>query len=226
VNGVLVSSGRPAISEEVYLSWHRELVSDAVLTRHYASVVPVLRANSKKAISPDWQARVERIAHMVDLFYMVPRAMRPGRIVETGVAFGHSSALLLAALEHNGAGSLVSIDLPAHAEMAGDKSGDHIGVMVPQEYHHRWDLRRDDARSALQEALAEGPIEIFSHDSDHSYRHMMFEYGLSSSYLPPRGVIISDDTRMNTAFHDFMHAVGASVHPHGKNDSVACAVLA
>src|SRR4051812_35288969 len=44
--------------------------------------------------------------------YFAARALKPGLIIETGVAAGKSSALFLLGLEHNGHGKLVSIDLP------------------------------------------------------------------------------------------------------------------
>src|SRR5262249_16918185 len=48
------------------------------------------------------------------LFFLV-RALRPATVVETGTANGTSTTYLLAALARNGAGRLVSIDLPFEA---------------------------------------------------------------------------------------------------------------
>jgi hypothetical protein len=44
--------------------------------------------------------------------YAVVRILKPRAMVETGVANGKSSALILRALERNGSGRLYSVDLP------------------------------------------------------------------------------------------------------------------
>lgn len=193
----------------------------------YEAAKPILHTDAvAKAKTPgDWSLRVDGIMHLADMFYILPRAMRPERVIETGVAFGTTSALLLAALHHNETGHLVSVDLPAHAAMNGHASGSAVGALVPPSYRNRWDLRQVDALEGLQPAFAEGTPDIFIHDSDHSYRHMMFEYALAASYMPKGSVLISDDTRMNPAFYDFTGAAGARIFPHALNDSVALAVL-
>src|SRR5215468_1827986 len=59
--------------------------------------------------SVDWFA-FERI-----LLYALVRHLRPAACLETGVYYGGNSAFMLAALDRNGAGRLVSIDLPDSA---------------------------------------------------------------------------------------------------------------
>src|SRR5262249_37748499 len=59
--------------------------------------------------SVDWFP-VERI-----VLYALVRHLRPAACLETGVYYGGNSAFILAALHCNGAGRLVSIDLPDSA---------------------------------------------------------------------------------------------------------------
>jgi len=44
--------------------------------------------------------------------YVIIRAVKPEIVIETGVASGKSSSLILLALEHNAKGKLFSVDLP------------------------------------------------------------------------------------------------------------------
>jgi hypothetical protein len=48
-----------------------------------------------------------------------------------------------------------------------------------------------------------GSIDIFIHDSEHSYENMMFEYMTAWDHLKEGGILLSDDTNLNKAFSDF-----------------------
>ena len=96
------------------------------------------------------------------LLYGATRAMDCAQIVETGVADGYSSFYILHALQRNGCGRLVSCDISANAG----------GILTPEE-REAWTLKVLDPGSpkrALLSALDQvGPIDVFVHDSDHSY---------------------------------------------------------
>lgn len=227
INDILTAAGMPRIDNDTYAQWLNQICFDAELSRAYETAKSILIGDEagRRKYAGGWAEFVRSTMHMTDMFYILVRAVKPEHVIETGVAFGGSSALMLAALVHNNYGRLVSIDLPAYAAMTGHKSGSAIGILVPDDFRCRWDLRQANALEALQPAFAEATPSIFVHDSDHSYRHMMFEYTLAASYMPKGSILISDDTRMNNAFYDFTGAVGAKIVPHGLNDSVACAVL-
>lgn len=147
-------------------------------------------------------------------------------MVETGVEEGHSSTILLAASK-NWNGRLFSIDLPhTRGEVNADGAfdGAHVsrredtGRFIPRRYRSRWELTLADARQALGPLLERvGSIDLFYHDSEHSFDHMTFEYRLAWQYLRRGGVLASDDIRWNSAwgsegpFEAFAREVGRPI---------------
>jgi hypothetical protein len=65
--------------------------------------------------------------------YVICRLMSPDVVVETGVAYGVTSAFTLQALAVNRKGTLISIDLPP----LGKDADQHVGVLIPQELKGR-----------------------------------------------------------------------------------------
>lgn len=151
--------------------------------------------------------------------YLVTRITKPDLILETGVNTGMSSAFFLKALEENGHGKLHSIDLPGfdddpvvdksspYGEVKYDKheGTDDIGQRIPDELRHRWELhlgRSDGIMEPLLEDL--GNIDVFMHDSDHSYENMLYEFETAYPSLTPSGIILSDDVDWNDSFSEFV----------------------
>jgi len=136
--------------------------------------------------------------------YMIVRALKPGVVVETGVASGLSSAHILLALAVNGRGTLHSIDLPnvqAGSVVPADRA---TGWIVPHALRGHWNLQLGDSRKLLPVLLEElGEVDMFLHDSDHSYDHMRFEFELALLRLREGGLLLSDDTHLHTAWDDF-----------------------
>jgi methyltransferase family protein len=136
--------------------------------------------------------------------YIVVRAVKPDVIVETGVASGLSSAHILRALAVNGTGVLHSIDLPNVQEGSVLPDGRTTGWIVPDSLRERWSLHLGDARKLLPEVLGRfDHIDIFLHDSDHSYEHMLFEYEQALPRLEHGGLLMSDDIHLQSAWDDF-----------------------
>ena len=52
-------------------------------------------------------------------------------------------------------------------------------------------------------------IDVFIHDSLHTYDHMLSEYHAAYPRLRPGGLLISDDADWNHAFSQFMREVEA-----------------
>lgn len=128
--------------------------------------------------------------------YVATRAIRPEKVIETGVANGSSSAFILAALEANGCGELVSVEL---------SPDERIGQVIPPSLRHRWSLHRGDSLAVLPKLIAEhGPCCMFVHDSCHRYRHMRREYELAWPHIRPGGVLCSHDTLTTNAFPRFL----------------------
>ncbi|MGH7206385.1 MAG: class I SAM-dependent methyltransferase [Nitrospiraceae bacterium] len=145
--------------------------------------------------------------------YLLVRLMQPKVVVETGVEYGLSSRVMLLAMERNGRGTLHSIDFPNQdivIESSGFRQrnimppGRETGWLVPSDLRGRWHLHLGDAKELLPKLLATlEPIDIFVHDSLHSYDHMLFEFRTAWPHLRGGGVICSDDIDANLAFADF-----------------------
>ncbi|MEE9290173.1 MAG: class I SAM-dependent methyltransferase, partial [Alphaproteobacteria bacterium] len=147
-----------------------------------------------------------RLAHNADLdlarfCYVLCRAIRPRVVIETGVAYGVTSAFILKALEANRHGELHSIDLPPLAR-EGDR---FVGALIPEELRHRWRLHRGTSKRILPRLLRQlGSIDLFVHDSLHTYRNMRFELETVTPFLTERSVVIADDIEGNTAFREWV----------------------
>jgi predicted O-methyltransferase YrrM len=125
------------------------------------------------------------------------RSVRPKRFLETGVADGASTRIILDALEENGDGQLWSVDVhPGAGELA------RASPAV-----HRWQFvvlpRRGRATAFRGTIRPLRPLDVFLHDSDHSYPWQTFEYREAWSALAPGGWLLSDDIDASYAFLDF-----------------------
>jgi len=134
---------------------------------------------------------------IASLCYALVRALQPEVVVETGVCYGVTSAYFLKALDVNGHGHLHSIDLPPLG-----KDGDaYVGTFVPRELRHRWTLHRGTTRRLLPPLVASlGQIDLFLHDSLHTYQNMRSEFLTVWPAMRPGGVLIADDVEGNVAF--------------------------
>jgi predicted O-methyltransferase YrrM len=134
------------------------------------------------------------------------RGMKATKIVETGVAHGGTSRIILEALA--GKGHLWSIDLPP---TAAPHLHQEIGAAVGTWPAGLWTLVFGPTRRRLPPLLASiGPIDIFIHDSQHSEYNMLFEMNRAWAALRPGGALIVDDVDLNWAFHDFSLSVRAA----------------
>ncbi|HEV2035660.1 MAG TPA: class I SAM-dependent methyltransferase [Candidatus Dormibacteraeota bacterium] len=144
-----------------------------------------------------WPATYNADRALARCAYVVCRLVRPTVAVETGVAYGVTSAYILAALEVNSHGTLHSIDLPP---LGGDASW--IGALVPERLRSRWRLHVGLSRAKLPEILALGPVDFFLHDSLHTYSTMRWELTSAWASLRDGGAMIADDIQSNDAFRE------------------------
>jgi hypothetical protein len=131
------------------------------------------------------------------------RHLKPRSVVETGVARGVTSCVILQALALNGKGYLWSIDLPPLREPWFSQSGS----AVPDSLRGDWRYVCGSARRMLPRTLRRlGTVDLFVHDSLHTYDHMTFELGLARAYLSATGLIVSDDINTNRAFAELIQS--------------------
>lgn len=181
-------------------SWTREPLRDEPFREHLAACERRLVAEFGD--TPGGKPTAKGIR----LQYALVRAARPELVVETGVANGVSSAHFLRAMERNGRGRLISIDLPDEAYLP---DGERIGWMVPEGLRDRWEVRTGDARELLPAVLEEaGSVDLFVHDSLHTREHMLFELREAWPAVTPDGHLVCDDADRNAAFEAFCREAG------------------
>jgi predicted O-methyltransferase YrrM len=147
----------------------------------------------KDPFSPRWAAD----SLLARCCYLMCRLLEPAVVVETGVAYGVSSAFILRALEENGRGVLHSVDLPPLRR----RYGEFWGVAVDDGLGSRWNVHRGTSKRVLPGLLAEvGAVDLFVHDSLHTTRNMRREFEAVWPRLRNGSVILADDVERNSAF--------------------------
>jgi predicted O-methyltransferase YrrM len=144
-------------------------------------------------LGPNWR----------DVLYVLVRLQTPETVVETGVFDGLSSAYLLRALDVNGGGTLVSIDIEDPEILPSDVEDPTPGWSVPDDLRAYWDLRIGDARELLPEIADETAIDLFLHDSNHDADHMAFEFDAAAEGMEPGAILLADNVEYNDAFPSF-----------------------
>ena len=154
------------------------------------------------------------------LLYLLVRLTEPAQVVETGVANGMSTVVLLRALARNGGGRLRSVDITrAAGSLLSDeeRAGWELGVVDPM-----------DRRGLAQALAGVDTVDVFVHDSKHSYSWQRLEYETAADLLRDGGLLVSDDVDASYAWITFTQErgltsnvlfdgrkfVGAAVLPH------------
>jgi predicted O-methyltransferase YrrM len=188
-------TGVPARQIRAYLN---EPINTPDFARHLAGAEEQFRKLSIES--------ADLFAKKVLVQYAAIRALGPETIVETGVANGVSSSYLLLALQKQGKGRLHSIGLGDPTYLP---AGKQAGWFVPDGLRDRWQVHLGDAREQLPSLLPKlGTIDVFIHDSLHTYEHMFWEFETAYPFLRPGGLLISDDALWNRAFEDFSQKMG------------------
>jgi Methyltransferase domain len=131
---------------------------------------------------------------------------RPEVVIETGVAHGVTSRVVLEALQWNDRGHLWSIDLPHPLD---HRLHAQTGAAVSDACRPRWSYLEGSSSQRLPPLLAEvGHVEVFIHDSLHTARNTAFEMNQAASAMPPGGVMLVDDIKTHKGF-----AIFARRHP-------------
>lgn len=167
------------------------------------------------------------------VLYALTRELRPAAFVETGVLHGITSNFILSALGINGSGMLVSVDYPSYFETGPSNAdgyddtlppGKQPGWVIPPNNRPRWRLVLGRSVDVLPELFAEIPrVDLFVHDSEHTYATMWNEFSLAWNKLEPGGVLIADNVDTNAAFFDFCRSVQRAplLFPEATNTTTA-----
>lgn len=134
----------------------------------------------------------------LELLGLLIKELRPLVILETGVANGVSTRKILDSLAHFGIpdAQLFSCDVDANVATQD--------LLDNKQFNFRL-IRSKEDFSVLVNGL--NSLDLFYHDSDHSYEHQMFEYSEVWKKLRPGGLLVSDDINWSNAFVDFCKQV-------------------
>lgn len=146
------------------------------------------------------------------VIFALIRRFRPSRFLETGVAQGVTSEVILSAMSLNGGGKLVSVDwappdrggfvdADGNVEKVSVPGGLEPGWLVSESNRDQWRLIQGKTSDVLPTLT--GEFDAFLHDSDHSYANVRFELEWAFSHLSMNGVLLADDISRNRAFRDF-----------------------
>jgi hypothetical protein len=174
-----------------------------------------LRESGLAQVETDVQQRIASITptapfplfHNADyalarLAYLLCRILRPTIVVETGVAYGVTSAFVLKALDCNRHGFLHSVDLPPLRR----GSDAFIGSAIPRDITSRWYLHRGASRRVLPQLLPEfDAVDIFIHDSLHTYQNIREELRRVTPYLASSSAVLVDDIQDNAAYERWVY---------------------
>ena len=114
---------------------------------------------------------------------------KPSVVIETGVANGITTNIIMKALEQTG-GTLHSFDVDPKTKNVYIGSG-----------HWNFHLLTNNFENMLQEIISNiGMINLWIHDSNHGYQWQAFEYDLAADSLQKNGILVSDDIDSSTAW--------------------------
>ncbi len=146
------------------------------------------------------------------MLYALTRWLRPAVVVESGGFIGMSSAFILKALadEKLTKSKLYSIEWSEEREQ---------GALIPDELRPQFIPMRGKVEDFLERGELPSPIDMFLHDSSHSYRHMLWEFRQFWPRLRDGGLLVSHDVQMNAAFPEFVAKTYAHEKKTGRRDT-------
>lgn len=126
---------------------------------------------------------------------------RPEVVIETGVAHGITSRIVLETLRQNDLGHLWSVDLPFPFD---HQLHTETGAAVTDACRRRWSYLEGSSKQRLPRLVAEvGHVEMFIHDSLHTAKNTLFETEQAASAMPVGGVMLVDDIGSHEGFAAF-----------------------
>jgi len=184
----------------------REYVAEITGNREFHDGIEEKRSSHGRRRDSWWEYGIGPT--LGTILYAICRRQKPDIVVETGVASGVSSSHILVALEKNQHGQLYSIDLPSWESRSG--------WTIPDYLRHRWHLTKGKSAETLEPILEKAAeIDIFLHDSDHSYQNMMWEFEMAWAYLKAGGLLLSHNINYNDVFPDFCREHGVKGYTLG-----------
>ncbi|MCL4328821.1 MAG: class I SAM-dependent methyltransferase [Candidatus Thermoplasmatota archaeon] len=178
-----------------FSGWYNpRLTLDDSITQSAGNLVQEVR----KAVGKRdfWQVSESELSAI----YIATALLKPGNVVETGVGPGTTSFAFLSAIGNSG--NLYSFDLGV--KYGQEKAELPVGFVVPERVKKNWHLTIGNSRETLLPKLREiGSVNIFFHDSEHTYDHVTLELDSVLPYLRGNWIIMVDNFDWTDAPHDF-----------------------
>ncbi len=138
-------------------------------------------------------AKFDSAEELAVFLYSFIVEFKPRVVIETGVANGISTNMIMRALEQYN-GVLHSFDINPKCESVYSGSGNWHFHLLLKNYARNLKLITRDLKN----------VDLWIHDSDHSYSWQKLEYSIASKLLTPNsGTLVSDDIDTTTAFGRF-----------------------
>jgi hypothetical protein len=186
------------LHESIGVEWPCQVSDD-----FWAVWTHVLRELEGHGIKPgpesfrDWN---DGDAGFVRAIWCLIRHLNLGVVVETGVAHGVTSRLILEALARNSGGHLWSIDVPPLESTWKSQ----VGIAVADGLRTDWTYIKGTSRLRLPALISKlGQIDLFVHDSLHTERNVRFELEHAWRALRPGSALVVDDIDANWGFRSF-----------------------
>ena len=144
--------------------------------------------------------------------YALTRWRRPAVVVESGGFLGMSSAFILKSLVDEGltTAKLYSMEWSEDCDQ---------GALIPHELRSQFVPLRGKVEDFMRSDELPSFIDMFLHDSSHSYRHMLWEFRQFWRRLRDGGLLVSHDVHMNAAFPEFVAKTYAHDRKTGRRDA-------
>lgn len=137
-----------------------------------------------------------------ELLFFLTRFLKPNIVLETGVAAGYSSKVILKGIEKNKNGSLYSSDFPYFRIKNPEK---YIGILLSEKLKQNWNLAIEGDEINLRRFFKViKKIDLFHYDSDKSYNGKKKVFNLIIEKMSKGSVMIFDDIQDDTFFKDIV----------------------
>ncbi|QGA68063.1 class I SAM-dependent methyltransferase [Sulfolobus sp. E11-6] len=157
----------------------------------------------KRALGNDFRYALSETKRYI--LYSIIKYYNPDIVIETGVGPGVSSTIILSALEK---GTLYSIDVRETLE-----NGKQVGFLVQEQLRSKWKLYIGRSRDILPDLLKRlGKVDIFLHDSEHTFENVTFELNIVWDYLRNGGVLLIDNLDFTKAPYYFAKQKGVKLY--------------
>jgi cephalosporin hydroxylase len=195
------------VNPETAKAYYEEIHSKGVLDemKHEIEGIPDLQAEVQmiERLGMEKYVRLDRT-----VLYCIVRALKPDVFVETGTRWGIGSYFILRAMEENQKGHLYTFDVGvagSKQDYSWPESQSKLAFLIPSRLHSYLTIVEGDSARTLPAELSKLPgVDIFYHDSLHTYEHMMKEFEIVFPHMKAGGLFMSEDTDANEAWDVFI----------------------